>query len=265
MKRISVFSALTAAVIASLAGGCATDGVPIDGIVIQPLSEAGPDGSGALAVTSYVAPPTGEGLRIRINGEYLIWEMDDGYQYAEISEPGAAVGAWLPVGSYTVELVDRKGAVWVTAPPVAVYDQHLAFDPEETAVFFYGPRATAQAWTVDPTPHDSDASTIELRVRNILDEPVVVQRCGAGGCTAVATVAAGTEASLMTSVAVGGNEQLGIRFAGGEADQSFYIDEWLACPVMGFLVAHRHQFFDADGHPLSSMPVSGTSCRKGGA
>ncbi len=144
----------------------------------------------------------------RLNGQNtVIMTSDEGfYDYSKVYLEGWTGGwsDWLlgvPPGTYTVELADETGQSWGTTAPLPVPAPPAnATNPSyqyPAAIFtHYGNQVGS--WIVDPSTQDSDPSTDEITVTNLLDEDVVVQRClfkdaGPTACSPIGTVAAGTD------------------------------------------------------------------------
>jgi hypothetical protein len=151
----------------------------------------------------------------RLNGQNtVIMTSDEGfYDYSKVYLEGwtGGWGDWLrgvPTGTYTVELADETGQSWgtsaplpVPAPPSSPYDRSYQYP----AVIFTHYGNQVGSWTIDPSTQDSDPSTDEITVTNLLAEDVVVQRClltsnGPTSCNPVGTVAPGADFSTVETL-----------------------------------------------------------------
>ena len=111
------------ALCALLPAGCTTEDVALEGVIV-PVDVPGgaasggdlSDGIGYLFVEvlssegHWTIPYEGETpafLRMRVNGDYVLWESDGELEYARISGKNIAsgIGAPLPAGAYVVELI----------------------------------------------------------------------------------------------------------------------------------------------------------------
>jgi hypothetical protein len=146
-----------------------------------------------------------------LNGQKLVEvTSDEGfYDYLTWSLAGWTAGygsaiRGVPAGTYVVSLVDDTGQSWGQSAPLPVTDNADPGAQWPVAIFanFDG---TVGSWSIDPTTQDSDPSTVEITVTNLLDEEVTVQRClitatGPTSCTSVGTVAGGAELPTVETV-----------------------------------------------------------------
>jgi hypothetical protein len=180
-------------------GGCSTDQRPIEGIVMSSVIEPS-SGTGTLIIEPLVTIPAGQALRVRLNGEYLIWEFGPGdYRYSEFTEYGTTIGTTIPTGSYVVELVDPTGTVWGTSAPITVYPPLSINYPwtSSSAVVFLGELGHVTSKNIESAPQDGDPSTAEIAVLNTLDQAVAVDICDFNmqetTCATIDTIAPGDE------------------------------------------------------------------------
>jgi len=174
------------------AAGCVTDDRPANVIAASRLDGAAPGGEGGLIVSSWV--DDGIGDRLRIDGMYVIGEMDDGWEYARFLGVGNGIGAWLPAGAHQIEIVDDDGNAVASAAVDVAADPSFGGFYSET--FVWGPRGGATSWSFVPdVAPDPDVVTFD--VRNAAAEPFVVERCigsyDTPPCEPIATIPAGGE------------------------------------------------------------------------
>jgi hypothetical protein len=186
---------------------CSTDRVPLSGIVVSSsLQNDVP--SGYVTVTSLL--PAGQHLRVRVNGEYLIWKLAPGdFRHIELTEFGAEVGTVLPAGPYVVELVDPSGSVWSPSASITVHPAPPATIPfyQYSSVVFIGEPGHVMAKNVEPLPNDGDPATAEITVMNLVAQPVAVDLCDIGlhstACAPIGTVAPGDEFRTVQAIVAG--------------------------------------------------------------
>jgi hypothetical protein len=173
------------------AAGCATDDRPANVLAASRLDGDAPVGEGGLLVYSWL--PDCETFGLRIDGNDLIWEGDDGWHYADFLGVGNGLGAWLPAGGHQIEIIDDDGNV-VASTAADVPDDPLG--NLYTQTFFWSEEGHARSWTFVPSlAPDPDVVSIDLK--STVAEPVVIERCVGSfdpqPCEPVATVAAGGE------------------------------------------------------------------------
>jgi hypothetical protein len=198
MKRALTLTSLPAILLLTVTG-CSTDQRPIEGIVMSSVI-APSSGTGTLQIEPLVTIPAGQALRVRLNGEYLIWEFGPGdYRYSEFTEYGTSMGTTIPTGSYVVELVDPAGTVWGTSAPITVYPPLSMNYPwsSSSTVVFLGELGHVTSKNVESAPQDGDPATAEIAVLNTLDQAVAVDICDSNlqgtTCATIDTIAPGDE------------------------------------------------------------------------
>jgi hypothetical protein len=178
---------------------CSTDTLVNDKVLASGDGCAPGVPSGMLMVESYLPMPEGEALHVRVNGQDLISGSEDP-RWLEILSSGGGVGAQLPAGDYTIELLGRDNRLWASAGPVTVVAEDNVSRVRHSTVRIYGDPANPSVFLSDPTEHDTSAETTEVTVRNgtPTGEAVIVARCVAAGvvgqpdpCEDLATVAGG--------------------------------------------------------------------------
>jgi hypothetical protein len=151
--------------------------------------------------------PQTELFRPRLNGQDVVYltSQEGFYDYSEWQLQGWTGGwsSWLQAvkpGTYVVELADSAGQSWGRSSPLAIPAGGDAINPsgQLPAVVFAHFDGKVAAWNIDPAAQDADTATDEITVTNLVDAPVVVERCliSSGlpaACTSVGTVAPGAD------------------------------------------------------------------------
>jgi hypothetical protein len=156
-------------------------------------------------------PSAGQNFYPTLNGQKLVEvTSDEGfYDYLTWSLAGWTGGygnqiRGMPADTYVAGLVDDTGQSWGQSAPLPVTDNA---DPgaQWPAAIFANFDGKVGSWSIDPSTQDSDPSTVEITVTNLLDEDVTVQRCvitasGPTSCTPVGTVAGGADLNTVETV-----------------------------------------------------------------
>lgn len=210
MTRARPFLPLLLATVPLAVAGCQTVRKPLTGFDKPPPGII-LDGDGASSLLLWpifdLPREPQQTFRPRFNGQdAVIVTSEEGFaDYAKTYLQGWT-GGWsqwingIPAGTYTVGLVDSTGHSWGESPPVPISASGESWMPavQWPVVVLANFDGQASSWTVDPTMRDSDATTDEIIVTNLLDEGVIVQRCliatgSQTSCTPVGTVAPGAD------------------------------------------------------------------------
>lgn len=151
----------------------------------------------------------------RLNGQdAAIKTSDEGfYDYVHLDLEGWTGGYsnWIngiPPGTYTLELDNGDGESFGSSAPVPLPAPSNPIDlsSQTPAVMFTHYAGQQGSWVIDPSTRDSDPTTDEITVTNLIDADVAVERCLVSGgaltsCTSVGTVASGADLRTVETLA----------------------------------------------------------------
>jgi hypothetical protein len=196
--------------------GCQTLRKPLTGYDSPPagilLNQT--TGSGLEVWTMFQLPPELQNFQPLLNGQPTVHvtSQEGFYDYYTFQLQGWTGGypqaiGWVPADTYVVGLVDETGQSWGESAPLPVLANESADTSDQLpAVIFAHFDDQVGSWTVDPSTQDSDPTTDEITITNLVHEDVVVQRCqmtaaGPTACTTVGTVSAGADLHTVETLA----------------------------------------------------------------
>jgi hypothetical protein len=213
MTRLHPLLLLTLLAVAA----CQTQRKPLTGYDTPPPGILLSDTTGGTLVIwpIFDLPPKQQIFQPRLNGQdAVIVTSDEGFYDYFTMDLGGWTGGWdqwlhgVPGGTYVVELVDDTGQSWGQSAPLPVPPSDNLTDPsfQYPAVIFAHFGDQAGSWTIDPSMQDSDPTTDEITVTNLIQEDVAVQRClmtaaGPTSCTSLGTVSPGADLLTVETLA----------------------------------------------------------------
>jgi hypothetical protein len=232
MKEHAFLLAGAIAVLPAL--GCTTtDEVEIKGLLYKTAEDPA---MGAFEIQGHVHMDSDESLRIRIDGEYLVFESSTGLAYYELWGADGTFGSPNDLGSngilgieiepgvHVIELVDDAGEVLLETDPIAVYE--MGSDPsldengdgfKWSTVFVWGTPSNLHHFATGRLA-DTDSETIEYALYNARALAAELEECtpnpsAPSTCVSIGQVAPG--ASVTATMARAGDVYLSMAYADG--------------------------------------------------
>jgi hypothetical protein len=197
MKLPSLLLATAFGLALSPALGCTTDDIVVEGLHIG--TPPGPT-DGAIEIQTKVFLEDDETLRIRVNGQFLVYDSPHGLDYYKVAatrdgdNTQGIIGLAVETGACVVEFVDDDDEVRYATEPFAVWPMGDDYNAHMSSVFLWGSFDALDGFATGRTP-DADDTTREYLVHNTLDQAVPLTHCidtpGAVVCDPVQTIAPG--------------------------------------------------------------------------